>query len=165
VSTLNLRYTPAVRSLGYLVIAALLAGALAACTSSEQREADETASITAALEVYLPLLGSVYADGEVEKLRPYAAEKEMARIQALVQNMVDQGRYLEPLFKSVTIEELRTWNNSNAFVTTLEVWDVRMHALGSDQVLAEDVDKAYRVQYQLKHDGDTWRVLFRAIKE
>jgi ARC6-like, IMS domain len=154
-----------VRDLRYFVILALLAGSPMACTPSAQRQADDSAAITAALEVYLPRLGQVYVDGEIEALRPYAAEKEMARIQALVQNLVDQGRYLEPVFKNVTIESIRTWNNSNAFVTTLEVWDVHMHALGSGQVLAEDRDKDYRVQYQLKRDASGWRVLFRAIKE
>ncbi len=40
-----------------------------------------------------------------------------------------------------------------------------MHALGSDGLLAEDVEKSYRVKYQLKRDGDGWRVLFRTILE
>lgn len=125
----------------------------------------DTESITAMLEEYLPVLGRVYTDGDVEALRPYAAEKELARIEALVQNLVDQGRYLAPDFKELTVEETHTWNNSNAFVTTLEVWDVRMHALGSGEQLAEDVGKRYRVKYQLKRDGASWRVLFRAIQE
>jgi len=142
----------------------VLAG-LVACGSSAERTALDSASIAASLEEYLPVLGRVYADGNVEALRPYAAEKELARIQALVQNLVDQGRYLAPEFKSLTVEGTHTWNHSNAFVTTLEVWDVRMHALGSGELLAEDVDKTYRVKYQLKRDGEGWRVLFRAIQQ
>ncbi len=135
------------------------------CTSAGERQANDTESITAMLEEYLPVLGRVYADGEIEALRPYAAEKELARIAALVENLVDQGRYLAPDFKQLTVEETHIWNNSNAFVTTLEVWDVRMHALGSGEQLAEDVGKRYRVKYQLKRDGASWRVLFRAIQE
>ena len=119
----------------------------------------------ASLEEFLPVLGRVYQDGDIEALRPFAAEKELARIQKLVEDLADQGRYLAPEFKSMTVEDTHVWNNSNAFVTTLEVWDVRLHALGSDTMLAEDIDKASRVKYQLKRDGDGWRVLFRAIQE
>ncbi len=138
---------------------------LAACGSSAAREAEDAASIASSLEAYLPVLGQVYLDGDVETLRPYAAEKELARIQALVQNLVDQGRYLAPEFQRLTVEGTSTWNNSNAFVTTLEVWNVRMHALGSGELLAEDVDETYRVKYQLKRHNGGWRVLFRAIQE
>jgi len=138
---------------------------LAGCWQSEADKADEAASIAAALEEYLPVLGEAYAGGDIETLRPYTAEKELARIQALVQNLVDQGRYLAPEFHSLTIEGTHTWNNSNAFVSTLEVWTVRMHALGSGEMLAEDVEESYRVKYQLKRDQNGWRVLFRAIQE
>ena len=84
---------------------------------------------------------------------------------ALVQDLADQGRYLAPEFKSVTVEKTHTWNYSNAFVTTLEVWDVRLYTLGGDELLGEDLDKNYRVKYQLKRDDDSWRILFRAIQE
>lgn len=137
----------------------------AGCGSSAEQEAADSASITAALEAYLPVLGEAYADGEIERLRPYAAEKELARIHALVQDMVDQGRYLVPEFKSLAIEELETWNNSNAFVTTVENWDLRLYALGSSQLLSEHLDQSYRVQYQLKRGDEGWRVLFRGIQE
>ncbi len=138
---------------------------LAACGQSAADKADAAASITAALEEYLPFLRKVYLDGDIETLRPYAAEKELARIHALVQSLVDQGRYLAPEFQHLTVEGTHTWNNSNAFVTTVEVWNVRMHALGSGELLAEDVGESYRVKYQLKRDRNGWRVLFRAIQE
>lgn len=135
------------------------------CGSAGERQAADVAGMTAMLEEFLPVLGRVYADGDVEALRPWAAEKELARIAALVASLADQGRYLAPELRQLTVEDARIWNNSNAFVTTLEVWDVRMHALGSGELLAEDLGKRYRVKYQLKRDGGSWRVLFRAIQD
>jgi hypothetical protein len=142
-----------------------LATLVGACQSSAEREALDEASIASTLEEFLPVLAKAYATGEIEALRPYAAEKELARIQTLVSGLADQGRYLAPEFKSVSVEDSHLWNNSNAFVTTLEMWDVRLHALGSGELLAEEPGKSYRVKYQLKRDGESWRVLFRGIQE
>jgi ARC6-like, IMS domain len=142
-----------------------LATLAAACQSRAEREAVDEASIQAMLEQFLPLLGAAYGSGEIESLRPYAAEKELARIQTVVSGLADQGRYLEPKFLRLTIEDSHLWNHSNAFVTTLEVWDVRLHALGSGELLAEEPEKSYRVKYQLKRDAGSWRVLFRGIQE
>jgi hypothetical protein len=146
-------------------LAIVLSLAVLSCGRSAAREERDAASITAMLEEYLPALGRVYEDGDIEVLRPFAVEKELARMHALVQDLADQGRYLAPEFKSVTVEKVRIWNSSNAFVTTLEVWDVRLHTLGGDQLLGEDLDKNYRVKYQLKRNDGSWRILFRAIQE
>ena len=125
----------------------------------------DEASIEASLAQFLPLLAVAYQSGDLEPLRPYAAEKELARIQMLISELADQGRYLAPEFLQVEVEDSHVWHSTNAYVTTHEVWNVRMHALGSDGLLAEDVEKSYRVKYQLKRDGDGWRVLFRTILE
>ncbi|MCZ6726201.1 MAG: IMS domain-containing protein [Acidobacteria bacterium] len=138
---------------------------LLGCGRSARQEERDATSIEAMLEQYLPLLARVYADGDIELLRPYAVEKELARMHALVQDLADQGRYLAPEFKSVTVEKTHVWNNSNAFVSTLEVWNVRLLVLGRDELLAEDLDKNYRVKYQLKRSKTGWRILFRAIQE
>lgn len=135
------------------------------CQSSAEREALDEASIATVLEAFLPVLGAAYASGDIETLRPYAAEKELARIEVLVSGLADQGRYLAPELRRVTVEDSHLWNNSNAYVTTLEVWDVRLHALGSGELLAEEPGKSYRVKYQLKRDGEGWRVLYRSIQE
>ena len=65
----------------------------------------------------------------------------------------------------MTIEDVRIWNYSNAYVTTLEVWDLVVYATGSDQVLASEYEQPNRVKYQLKREGDSWRILFREIQE
>ena len=135
---------------------------------SESMKINEEAAkqeIKVTLESYLPLLGEAYATGNVEPLRYWAAEKEMARIYKIVTDLAAQGRTLVPIFRQVTIEELNVWNYSNAYVTTLEVWDLKTYASGTEQVLAEEPEQANRVKYQLKRDEDRWRVLFRTIQE
>jgi hypothetical protein len=117
------------------------------------------------LEAYLPLLAEAYATGDLEPLRPWAAEKEIARVHKRVQDLSYQGRTLVPTFRQLTIEEVNVWNYSNAYVTTLEVWDLVVYPTGSEQVLAEEHEQPNRVKYQLKRDGDQWRVLFRTIQE
>jgi hypothetical protein len=62
----------------------------------------------------------------------------------------------------LTIEEVKVFNYANAYVTTVELWDVRSLATGSREVLAEDLAQSNRVKYQLKREGTSWRVLFRA---
>jgi hypothetical protein len=140
----------------------LLLLAAVACSSSEERQQMDTESIAAALEAYLPLLGQAYATGELVPLEGLAAQKEVAAIQKRISDLADQGRILEPTFHELTIEEATVFNYANAYVTTVEVWDLRSLATGSREVLAEDLGQRNRVKYQLKREGDSWRVLFRA---
>ena len=121
--------------------------------------------IQATLEAYLPLLGEAYATGDLEPMRPWAAEKEIARVQKRVSDLSYQGRTLVPTFRQLTIEDVNVWNYSNAYVTTHEVWDLVVYATGSEQVLAEEYEQPNRVKYQLKREDDRWRVLFRTIQE
>ncbi len=135
---------------------------------SESAKIDQEAAkqeIAASLEAYLPLLGEAYATGNVEPLREWAAEKEMARIYKIVTDLAAQGRTLVPTFRQMTIEEVNVWNYANAYVTTLEVWDLKTYASGTDQVLAQESEQPNRVKYQLKRDDGRWRVHFRTIQE
>ena len=136
-----------------------------ACTSSEQQQEADTASIAAALEAYLPLLGQAYATGDLAPLEGLAAQKEIAAVAKRISDLAEQGRVIEPTFRAVTIEEVKVFNYANAYVSTVEVWDLRSLATGSREQLAEDLGQRNRVKYQLKREGDSWRVLFRAKQE
>ncbi len=138
---------------------------VAACGPSDEQVEADTESIRAALETYLPLLGEAYSTGDLEPLRPYVAEKEVAAIEKRIRELYAQGRVLEPVFRNVTVEDVTVFNRANAYVTTVEVWDLRSLAPGSREVLAEEIEQSNRVKYQLKRDGDGWRVLFRTIQE
>jgi len=137
----------------------------AACGPSAERQEVNRDEIKADLEVYLPLLGEAYATGNLEPLREWAVEKEMSRVMKRLDDLVAQGRRLVPTFRQITIEDVNVWNYSNAFVTTVEVWDLQILATGTENVLAEELGQRNRVKYQLKREEDHWRVLFRTIQE
>jgi len=136
-----------------------------ACGPSAERQEVNRDEIKADLEVYLPLLGEAYATGNLEPLREWAVEKEMSRVMKRLDDLVSQGRRLVPTFRQITIEDVNVWNYSNAFVTTVEVWDLQILATGTENVLAEELGQRNRVKYQLKREEDHWRGLFRTIQE
>ena len=141
--------------------------AFASCGGGASKSDDlaDRQEIQATLEAYLPLLAQAYSTGKLSPLEPYAAQKEVASIHKRIEDLSLRGRTLEASLKSVTVEDVKIWNYSNAYVTTHEVWDLVVLASGSDQILAEEYDQPNRVKYQLKRDDDTWRILFREIQE
>jgi hypothetical protein len=150
------------RGINSLILISLLC---VACGPSAERQEVNRDEIKADLEVYLPLLGEAYATGNLELLREWAVEKEMSRVMKRLDDLTSQGRRLIPTFRQVTIEDVNVWNYSNAFVTTVEVWDLQILATGAEEVLAEELGQSNRVKYQLKRGEDHWRVLFRTIQE
>jgi Fe-S cluster biogenesis protein NfuA len=152
-----------VRSVPSLAI--VLALLLGACGGGVEDEVAARAEIQAMLESYLPELATAYSQGDARRLLDWVAEKEVARVAKLIADLEDEGRRLEPEFESVTVEDVKIWGNSNAFVTTLEVWTVKSVTLGSGQVVQEVPEKSTRVRYQMKRDGGQWRVLFRTIAD
>jgi len=63
------------------------------------------------------------------------------------------------------VESVSTWKHSNAFVTTVETWDVRSYTLGDHILLSEVTDQRNRVKYQLKRKDRGWVVLYRELAE
>lgn len=144
----------------------LLAPALllaAGCGGSSAKGEADRAGIEAAIEAYLPLLATAYAEGDLAGLAGHAATKEIASVDKRIQDLKLQGRVLEPKLRSVTVEELNVWSHSNAYVTTVEVWDLQVYSTGARQLLSEELGQQNRVKYQLKRDGDGWLVLYRTI--
>lgn len=140
---------------------ALGAALLVACgPTAEEQQADREA-IQATLEAYLPRLAEAYATGNVEALRGVVVEKELARVARQVEEAAAQGRVLEPRLHEFTIEDLSFAGPNNAYVTTLEVWDVRSYALGSERQLGESLDRAERVKYQVTRREEGWKILAR----
>ena len=111
----------------YRIIGLLLAVmAPWACGEATVEETAETRDeIQQFLENYLPILAEAYSTGDMSPLRGLAAEKEIAYVRKYLEKLSDSGRILEPKFEHVTIEDFNVWNHSNAFVTTVEVWDVK----------------------------------------
>jgi hypothetical protein len=149
---------------GVLLVAFLLT---LGCASEQERSHTVKEEIRTALaDGYLPRLARIYGGEEPSILDGWAAEKEISGIAKRVEELDLQGRRLEPALREVTLEEVNVWSHSNAYVTTLEVWDLRVYNTGTHALLSESIGKRDRVKYQLKRaDGGDWIVLFRQLVE
>lgn len=147
-----------------LVCAASLALALG-CTAPEVQEAADKEELRSFLEEYLPALGSAYAEQNAYLIEEFVAPKEIARVGKRIEELAARGQVYAPTVRTVTIESVNVWNNSNAFVSTLEIWDVERRAIGSGMVIDQTLEQPNRVQYQMKRDDGAWRVLYRTIQE
>lgn len=151
---------------------ALVAGAFAAALalgacgppSTEEVEADRE-EIHAFLAEYLPRMAEAYETGELEPIEPYTTLKERETIKKRIRDLAKQGSVLAPELVSLEVEEVVTWSVVNAFVTTVEVWNVRVVAAGSDRVVREELGQSNRVKYQLKREEGRWRVFGRELQE
>lgn len=147
--------------IAWLPVLALLAG----CGSAAEREAAERQELEAALRDYLPRLAAAYAAQDAAPIQEVAAPKEVARVQKLIDDLAVSGQILEPTFVDLTLEKVNVWGYANAFVDTVEVWDLRSYSSGSHQLLSESLAQSNRVKYQFKREDGRWRVLFRTLAE
>jgi hypothetical protein len=161
--------SPAMNPRRLLCLLPLLAalGGLAAGACGEQSaedDAEDRESIQAFLEEYLPELAEAYRTGEVAALDPFAAAKEQEKVSRMVQELAKAGEVLAPELESVQVEDVTVWNEVNAYATTVEIWDVRTYALGTERVVREQLAQPNRVKYQLKRTGGRWRVFWREVE-
>lgn len=147
-------------ALGLVLI--LLAGG---CAPPGDNPEVDRGEIELMLRDYLPKLGSAYADRDPAILEDQAVPKEIARIRLRIEELSEQGRVYEPEFKEVTVEDISVWNYSNAFVTSLEVWDVRSFTVGAHVLVQESLGQRSRVKYQLKRKDGSWVILYRELAE
>jgi hypothetical protein len=157
------------RGLFALLALPLLAGMALAVAGCGEPSAEEVAAdqeeIRAFLQEYLPAMSEAYRTGDTEPLTPYTTLKERETIEKRVRDLARQGSVLSPELVSLEVEDVVTWSAVNAFVTTVEVWDLRVLASGSDSVIRETEGQANRVKYQLKRQDDRWRVFGRQLQE
>ena len=142
-----------------------LAFGLFGCGAAPPSEEVNQAEIQTMLEAYLPVLGQAYAERNPALLEGFAVPKEQARIQLRVDELTAQGQIYKPIFKTVTVESVSVWNYSNAYASTVEVWDVSAYTLGGDQVVNQSLDQRSRVKYQLKRKDEGWVVLYRELEQ
>ena len=144
---------------------------LTACSQGpgEPNQEELRAEVQQLLEKnYCPKLGEAYANRDATRLESFTVPKEISRIARRIEELEAEGKVYEPIFRQVTVESVSTWNYSNAFATTVEVWDVRSFTSGSShQLVNEQVGQRSRVKYQLKRqDSDgSWVVLYRELGE
>ena len=148
-----------------LAIAALLLVGATGCTSKEEQQEADWEGVEAALEEYLPKLAEAYTTGDVSLLDGLAAPKEIARVNKRIEEFMALGRTLEPEFVELTVEKVDVWGYANAFVNTVEIWNLRSYATGSHEIVGEELAQSNRVKYQFKRDDDAWLVLYRTIAD
>jgi len=139
-----------------------LTGCGAAAPPSQEVSQSE---IQTMLEAYLPVLGQAYAERNPSLIEDFAVPKEQSRIQLRIDELTARGQIYEPIFKSVTVESVSVWNYSNAYASTVEVWDVSAYTVGSKQLVNQSLDQRSRVKYQLKRKDDGWVVLYRELEQ
>ncbi|MEM1180736.1 MAG: IMS domain-containing protein [Acidobacteriota bacterium] len=148
------------------LLCALLAMNLVGCgAAAPPTEEVSQAEIQTMLEAYLPVLGTAYAERNPKLIADYAVPKEQARIQLRIEELTAKGQIYEPIFSSVTVESVSVWNYSNAYASTVEVWDVSAYTLGSKQLVNQSLGQRSRVKYQLKRKDDGWVVLYRELEQ
>jgi hypothetical protein len=146
-----------------LLPALLLAGACGG--ASPEEEAADREEIAAFLREYLPKMAEAYRTGDVEPVIPYSTQKERAVIESRVRDLARTGQILAPELESVEVEDVTVWSAVNAFVTTVEVWNIRVLASGTEAVIREELNQPNRVKYQLKREDGRWRVFGRQLEE
>ena len=128
------------------------------------REHDVTdARVRAVLDGYLELAPLPLRDRLTAILEGYSVEKEIAGLEKRIGDLLAEGRVIRPTVKSIEVESVEVWSHVNAFATTVEVWDLRVYAAGTDVVLSDTVDQRNRVKYQLQRSDQSWHVLFRQL--
>lgn len=152
------------RLLGLLGFVCVL-GLVACSPPGVPEEEVDKQEIQVFLEGYLPKVGQAYAQQDASVLEGVAVPKEQARIELRTEELSAAGQVYVPEFREVTVEDVSVWNYSNAFVTTLEVWDVRALAQGTERLITESLGQRSRVKYQLKRKDDSWVVLFRELEQ
>lgn len=151
------------RMLAVVPLLVLLAAVLVSggCERSELTDL-ERQQIETTLATYLPKLAEAYATREPGRLTGLASGKEIASVQKLVDELADRGEAMAAELVSFTIESSHLWR-STVFVTTLEIWDLRRQATGSEVVLQEYLGQRNRVTYHLERAGESWVVLRRQV--
>lgn len=137
----------------------------AGCAPPGENPEIDRGEIEMMLRAYLPKLGTAYASRDPSILADLAVPKELARIRLRVEELSEQGRIYEPEFREVTVEDVSVWNYANAFVSTLEVWDVRSFTVGSHVLVQESLGQKSRVKYQLKRKDGSWVILYRELAQ
>lgn len=152
---------PPIKLTAPALVALVAFAGLAACGPSEEEQAADSKALEATIREYLPRLAEAYSSGDAEVLEGIAAPKEVARVQKQIDELAGRGRILEPEFRELKLEKFEVWGYANAFVNTVEIWDIRSYSTGGHQQIGESIGESNRVKYQLKRDGDQWLVLYR----
>jgi hypothetical protein len=147
---------------GIAVLLALTPFAFA-CNQRSVAEADRR-GIEATLRSYAEAMAEAYRQGDPQPLAPLATERELQRVRISIEELEVEGRALRPTLRSLSIESIDRAGRTSYAVQTLEVWDLRVVALGTEQTVSDSPAQENRLWYTLLRENGDWRVLSRLLR-
>jgi hypothetical protein len=149
------------RAAASAVLAAVL---LTACgPSAERREADRR-EIEALVARYAEKLTQAYRTGDAEPLREVATEREVSRVFGQIQSLAVEGRALRPQLIRQSVETVEIHRATAATATTVETWNLRVVAIGTEALVSESPEQTNRIVYTLNRDQGRWWILSRILR-
>jgi len=143
------------------LIAALLL--LSSCADRPIDDAERRA-IGGLLDRYVVEMAAAYESGDASKVADAATEREQRRLEQAISELAAEGRGLRPSLVRLAIDSIERGSRTTVMVDTIETWDLRVVALGSEEVVSESLGQENRLSYVLIREGDAWRILSRQLK-
>lgn len=135
---------------------------LTSCAPSPEEEALDREEIAETLREYGRLLSRAYNFTDPSVLAPVAMPREVIQVESNIALLADQGQRIASHQQELVVEDVRRFQGSNAYVTTYEVWDLRLLDVGSEREISRDDDQQSRVRYHVKiGDDGGWKVVWR----
>jgi hypothetical protein len=138
----------------------LLAGACGPMAGGRERD---RAEVEALLPEYAEIMSAAYRAGDVTELGRVATEREVNRVRRQIAALAEEGRGLRPELISLRVESV-DFNRATATAVTVETWNLKVVALGSETVVAESPAQENRIVYSLTHEDDRWWILARILR-
>jgi hypothetical protein len=135
-----------------------------ACGPSSARVAADQAAIQALLKDYVARMAQAYRKGDAQLLAEVATPREVARVAARIRELAQQGRGLRPELERLAVERIDVYAASAATANTIETWDLRVVALGSELPVSEATGQENRIAYSLIREDGRWLVLTRLLR-
>jgi hypothetical protein len=143
---------------------ALTAGLLASCGTQREVDAGMRQEVETRLAEYAARMAEAYASGDASRVAGVATEREVERLRISIEELAVEGRALRPTLRSQVVETLDRAGNTAVAAGTIEVWDLRVVAVGTEQLVSESLAQENRLTYSLVREAGEWRVLSRLLR-
>jgi len=134
------------------------------CCADRGIDDAERRAIGELLDRYVVDMAAAYESGDASKVADAATEREQRRIEQAISELASEGRGLRPSLVRLAIDSIERGSRTTVMVDTIETWDLRVVALGSDEVVSESLGQENRLSYVLIREDDEWRILSRQLK-
>jgi hypothetical protein len=143
---------------------ALTVGALVSCGTQREVDSRVREEVESRLAEYAARMAEAYAAGDASRVAGVATEREVERLRISIEELAVEGRALRPTLRSQVVETIDRAGNTAIAAGTIEVWDLRVVAVGTEQLVSESLAQENRLTYSLVREGGEWRVLSRLLR-